>query len=61
MNHERTSPLKRSPELAPSCIDIRGNHPTPQRPVGLSQNVPLVNRFVGVATHGSVIQYVGVE
>jgi hypothetical protein len=61
MDHERTSPLERSPELAPSCIDIRGNHPTLQRPVGMSQNDPLVNRFDGVATHGSVGQYVEVN
>jgi hypothetical protein len=61
MDHARTSPLERSPELAPSCIDIRDNHRTLQRPVRMNQNDPLVNRFDGVAAHGSVGQYVGVE
>lgn len=61
MDHERTSPLERSPESAPSCIDIRGNHRTLRRLVGMSQNISLVNRFDGVATHGSLGQYVGVE
>ena len=61
VNRERTSPQERSHELAPSCIDIRGNHQTPQRLVRLNQNVPLVNRFDEVATHESVSQYVGVE
>jgi hypothetical protein len=51
MDHERTSPLERSPELAPSCIDTRGNRQTPQRLVKPSRNVPLVNIFDRVATH----------
>lgn len=51
MDHERTSPLERSPELTPSCIDIRGNHPILQRLVGPSQNAPLVKIFDRVATH----------
>lgn len=61
MDHERTSPLERSPELAPSCIDIRGNHRTLQRPVGTSQNVSLVKKFDGVAIHGSEGQHVKAE
>lgn len=61
MDHERTSPLERSPELAPSCIDIRGNHRTLQKPVEMNQNVSLVNRYDGVATHGSEGQHVKVE